>query len=193
MIIYTAITDGYDCTRSDIKVIEVLGATPRLAAKEIKIFGDRLGEKATIWCDGNIFIKDTKPFEELLKSYDIVALKHPARNCIYEEAEVCKEMKLDYSETINKQIKYYKELKYPENNGLYACGVLARNHTEKMNELCNTWWEHITKYSWRDQISFPFVFKGISIGVVEPKTGDFYKNEIYEINPHLKTVRYNDI
>lgn len=193
MLVYTCITDDYDSPRSDIKVINTHGPNPRFAAKAIKILGHKLGESSTIWCDGNIFIKDLSPFINLLKYHDIVVLKHPVRDCIYQEAEACKLLKLDYADNIDRQVKYYQSINYPTNSGLYACGIIARNHTAKINSLSKEWLQQITEFSCRDQISFPVVFKDVKIGVITHKTGTFLNNEIYEIKPHLKTIQYHDI
>jgi hypothetical protein len=57
---------------------------------------------------------------------------------------------------IDKQSEYYKSQNFPENYGLYAMGNFIKKISPKMTILELKWWEHITKYSSRDQCSFMY-------------------------------------
>lgn len=182
MIIYSCITPGYDKEREDMLMIQPLDKFKEdtLNAKMCKILPHPyFKEEITVWCDGSIYLTtdNLSDIEKQLKSFDIVVMTHPT-GCIYKEAEACKIMCKDNSERIDEQVKWYKELDYPENNGLYACGVIARRNTKEMRELCNEWWSHITRFSYRDQISFPVVFKDFPIGTIPLDS--------VTIKPHLK-------
>lgn len=95
----------------------------------------------------------------------MAVFKHSERKCIYTEAKVCCERKLDNVEIIKKQIDLYKSEGYPENNNLSECSVILRRHTPKIIEFNEAWWEEIKKYSRRDQLSFDYVRKKFDISV----------------------------
>ena len=53
---------------------------------------------------------------------------HPARKCIYKEAEACIALKKDAREVIEKQIARYRAEGYPKNAGMFETGVVLRRH-----------------------------------------------------------------
>jgi hypothetical protein len=65
----------------------------------------------SLWIDGSItlLVPLQNLINEYLKDSDIALFKHYKRDCIYDEAEVCKKMKLDYPEIIDKQMEKYKK------------------------------------------------------------------------------------
>lgn len=170
MLVYSCITPRYDSHRSDLLLVEPSDKFKYsvLNAKMPKIlFHLYFKEEITIWCNGNIYLSpdNLEMIRERLESFDIVVMTHPT-GCVYKEAEACKIMHKDKREKIDEQINWYRGLGYPENNGLYACGVIARRNTLAVRKRCNEWWSHITRFSYRDQISFPVVFKNFPIGTI---------------------------
>ncbi len=63
---------------------------------------------------------------------------------------------LDSQENIFQQKTYYQNQGFPKNYNLFAMG----NHIKQVNNkniiFGLKWWEHITKFSSRDQCSFPY-------------------------------------
>ena len=100
-------------------------------------------------------------FEQLLSCMepesDFLLSKHPRRDCIYEEGKVCIEKGKGFRAGILKQLDFYRSENYPPHNGLYAAYWLFRRHTKKLKEFSKLWWEQVDKYSYRDQISLPYV------------------------------------
>lgn len=88
---------------------------------------------------------------------DFLTRRHPARDCIYGEGLYCISKKKGLKEDILKQLDFYRSENYPAHNGLYATGLLLRRHTKKVKEFSRHWWEQIAKFSYRDQISLPYV------------------------------------
>lgn len=91
---------------------------------------------------------------------DFMTREHKARNCVYHEGEYIigkKRTSEDLKAAIMKQLVFYQREKYPINNGLYDASILFRRHTNRMKEFSRLWWEQIEKYSFRDQISLPYV------------------------------------
>lgn len=116
--------------------------------------------KESLYIDGKFQISNS--IESYLARYSVessmLCIKHPSRDCIYEEAAACMNMKKDVIDTIEKQIHKYRTEGYPEHYGLVDCGILYRKHDDK--KLCSTmetWWDEVSQYSRRDQLSFNYV------------------------------------
>jgi hypothetical protein len=144
---------------------------------------------ASIWVDANF--KVTRGFDELaweLLACPVVLFKHFERDCIYDEANVCKAMGLDDPAVIDAQMARYRLRHFPEHYGLGECGTLLRRHqTEKCQTLMERWWQEICEGSRRDQLSF--MYAAWAIGYREqvrilPRTArDGWH---HEWTPHLK-------
>lgn len=119
------------------------------------------------WIDANWEIRENpyKLCDEYLNSSDICVYKHPTRKCAYVEARHISH--LDHKNVISDQQKFYKNEGFPENFGLYACGIMLRRNTDKIKVLNLKWYEQICKYSSRDQVSFPYCLFKLGI---EPST-----------------------
>ena len=116
--------------------------------------------KASVYVDGNVRILGD--FREYISKYGtdstILCLKHPDRDCIYDEAEACINMKKDNAEVISSQMERYRNEGYPEHNGLIVSNVLVREHTNaEVIKLMNSGWNEIETGSRRDQLSFNYV------------------------------------
>lgn len=79
------------------------------------------------------------------------------RDCIYEEGRVCVERGMGDPTDISRQLDFYKNEDYPLHNGLYWTTILIRRHTERLREFSKLWWDQLQRYSYRDQISLPYV------------------------------------
>ena len=88
---------------------------------------------------------------------DFVTRKHKRRDCIYDEGSFCIKREKDNKEIILKQLEFYGSENYPTHNGLAYSFIILRRHTKRMREFSRLWWEQIMKYSFRDQISLPYV------------------------------------
>jgi len=148
--------------RDDIKVFTAYNRfkSPVLNAKIYKVLSHLfIPTRYSIWVDGNVFLKrPAKEFIGLLEGAEIAVFRHPAKNCLYEEAKDCMARGIGNLETIEKQIERYREEGFPERAGLGACYLIIRKHTKRIERLNEKWWAEICKGSVRDQISFPYVF-----------------------------------
>lgn len=89
---------------------------------------------------------------------DFLAWRHRSkRDCLYEEGLFCIKIGKDTMENIMKQLSLYMNEKCPAHNGLYEGGMLFRRHTKELKEFMKLWWKQVVKYSFRDQISLPYV------------------------------------
>lgn len=110
---------------------------------------------ANIWIDANF--KVTRGFSELLPllyRYEMVLFKHFERDCIYQEAEVCKAMGLDDPAVIDRQMEHYRWLGFPERYGLAECGTMIRRNSAVARIMMADWQFSIDTWSRRDQLSF---------------------------------------
>lgn len=151
-----------------IKKVKPKFDDPRRDARMYKWLSHKyIKAKYSLWIDSNVKINVDidQLIEEYLKDTDIALYEHNVRNCIYKEAEVCKMLKLDYPEIINKQIARYRAEGYPENNGLHATGIILRRHTEDIKELNKAVWKEIQNGSVRDQLCFDYVIWKLGIKV----------------------------
>lgn len=115
---------------------------------------------ASMYVDANIaIIKNPKElFDKYLAKYDFLMPKHFSRNCIYDEAEACIQLRKAHVDETQKQIEYYKSKNYPENFGLGENNILIRSHNkENIIKLMNDWWNELNIHTQRDQLSLGYV------------------------------------
>lgn len=114
----------------------------------------------TIYIDGSIkIIGDINQYiNRYSKGASMIGFPHYERDCIYEEAEICKKYKLDKPEIIDEQMSFYKSKGFPEHYGLNACGIMVRsNRDQTLNKVMDDWWYEVNTHSKRDQLSFNYV------------------------------------
>jgi hypothetical protein len=141
------------------KIINVTHKDPLKKSREIKIRCDKfldfdlcvyLDSQFTIRCDLNQFVENN------MKT-DFSLMGHKRRKCVYDEAAYCIFKQRGNKDIISKQIEYYKEMGFPKNFGLYACGIMIRKNSSKVIEFMKLWYDEVQKFSYRDQISFPYI------------------------------------
>lgn len=159
-------------------------------ARYIKLHPEEfIGEcEINVWVDAKYRIIGN--IEEYIEKYkrdkDIICFPHPERDCIYEEAEMCLFYERGIKEDIGRQIKFYKEKKYPKNNGLYETGCIVRKTNSKIvNDIMRDWWNEVYKFSERDQISFPVILQKYKYGP-DICNIDINNNEWLISEKHLK-------
>jgi DNA replicative helicase MCM subunit Mcm2 (Cdc46/Mcm family) len=111
----------------------------------------------SLYVDSNIEIK--RPVKQYifdaLKEHDIALYEHELRNDIYEEANECINLGLDYAKIINRQVKKYKRSGFSDNI-LYENNIIFRRNSKKISELCDNWWQEYLMHSRRDQLSLTY-------------------------------------
>jgi hypothetical protein len=173
--------------KHDIKCFsESWGLGQRMDAKIYKVLSHWfIDDEWAVWIDGSIKLKLTEQqLINMTKPYNVGVFYHPGRRCVYGEGEHCINRKKDDPAKIRKQLNYYREIGYPEMNGLAFCGIIIRRQTKKVKELNEEWWEHIKAFSVRDQISFPVVFDGYIKYL--SYTGGFLDNDCFTKYYHRK-------
>ena len=171
--VYSAITCKHDPWRNDVPVFSDYSrfGNPALAARFYKTAPHLLFPKAhwTIWVDGNVKLnKDPETFVHRVGPSGLGVFAHPHRDCLYDEAKVCAEARLDDAKVIEKQVKRYAADGYPKHYGLGATMLLVRRNDPEINALNAKWFQEICNGSIRDQISFPYVFGFADYWPAEP-------------------------
>jgi hypothetical protein len=112
-----------------------------------------------IWIDSTHYVgvDPHQIIDEFLQDSDIGLFQHPERNCVYQEAELIKQVNFDYHELVDAQMEFYQSIGYPRDNGLFELPCRIQRNTSKINEAMLSWWEMICMYSSRDQLSLPYV------------------------------------
>jgi hypothetical protein len=118
--------------------------------------------KYSVYIDGNIQITGSHLYDrvlELIKANAVLSLiTHPDRVCVYKEAEVCVNNGLDSTLRIWRYIAFLKKRQYPSNNGLIEANIIFRMHKIKpIIQLMEEWWKFFRKFSYRDQLTLPYV------------------------------------
>jgi len=124
----------------------------------------------SIWIDGNMKVRGdiNKLINKYLSSasvafYDHAKLPVDSVDCLYREAEILIEMGKkgkykDDPKIILKQIEKYRNLGYPEKNGLISGMIILRRHNDQqVKKSMEDWWQEIQNHSRRDQLSFNYV------------------------------------
>jgi hypothetical protein len=164
--VYTAICGEYEKSRNGIQVFNDSPSDrfkePVMNAKVYKILPHLFTKSPyRIWVDGNIFPKrdSSEIIKELLGDHDIATYKHPWRNCLYAESQAARgRLKPEYWPLLDAQVAQYRQEGMPTNFGLAECGVLISRDNATTREFFERWWGQVTRYSSRDQVSFPYVW-----------------------------------
>lgn len=162
-------TDGTAMPMPGWEIMELsnpFGMNPRRLSKAPKMnphgFPVLCEYKYVIWIDGSIIVKNTKFVPEILSYLDKGFVVSPhfetTRHCAYEEAAVSMTLPKYQHEPLQEQVDHYRSEGFPENHGLYECGVAARKmDTPGLAEVGKLWLEENVRWSYQDQVSFPYV------------------------------------
>ena len=112
-----------------------------------------------IWEDGNHQLKkDPKEiYQEYGDDFDILLFKHPDRKCTYEEMNAVAYWGLDERDNVQAQLNHYMSAGMPKDWGLFEMSTFIVKNTPVVSSFQLMWYEQITKFSSRDQISLPYV------------------------------------
>ncbi len=133
---------------------------PNRLAKIPKLFPWRYTQADwSVWVDASFRITSPTFVGDVLEyARPIAQFRHPWRDCLYDEAA--------FSDTLPKyqhermamlqQAQRYRRQGFTDHWGLWATGVIARQHTHDVKEM-SRWWAHeIDEGSYQDQVSHPW-------------------------------------
>lgn len=149
--------------------------------------------KYSVYVDGNIRILGSLRdyVRKQWKGASLLALVHPERDNVYDEAEACIKFNKDNPDIIRKQVDRYRNEGYKANNRLILTGLLFRKHNDSnLISVMETWWNEVKNNSRRDQISFGYsCWKSNFIYDVSELR--WYRSNYWQ-NPGIHTVNIRD-
>jgi hypothetical protein len=169
-----------------------INSDPKRAISYYKVgMNDLPDHTISIWIDSSF--KFLKPIRFLIKEFvkskaDIMGFKHFKRNCVYDEAQTCINLKLDNPDIINSQIKKYRRLHYPENNGLIETGIIIRKNNSKIKEFSKIWYEEYMSGSKRDQLSINYALSKSNV-IFKYVSFPLRKNNYFKLTKHLHKIK----
>lgn len=191
---YICFTDSAELQSKFWRIVRIkpaAGANRYMVAKAIKVLGaDILNAfDESIWMDGSVLLK-RNPWlliDSQFGNCDFAFMKHPDRNCVFEEIEACAVQGKDSRSNLELVRSRLVEAGYPQNNGLISGGFIYRRHQLDVQRLFRDWMHNITEFSRRDQLSFNYTCwrTGRSINYIDL---DIFNNEYFAVLPHFSTA-----
>lgn len=154
---------------------------PAKTARWYKInFHKHIETEFSLWIDATFFINiDLNRWWKRFKA-PMTCIDHPFDDCIYTDIKSCLSGGKGDFWTLIRQANDYKNMGIPENNGLIASGILMRQNTEPVRQLCELWWDQVEQYTERDQIAFgyaswkmPGIYDTTKWNYTDPNTKEF--------------------
>ncbi|MFZ1728452.1 MAG: glycosyltransferase domain-containing protein [Albidovulum sp.] len=167
--------DGYRqvlfTDRADLKVpgVEVVhdpldGLDPARASRRAKLMPHRFFPDAawSVWLDNKSrLLADPAGIVAALKAQsdrNFFVFPHFRRTCVYQEGQAVWENGLDDCKIVKERMRHYRSEGMPENTGLIEGHFIVRRHNAPENvHFGERWFEHVLRFSRRDQISFPYL------------------------------------
>lgn len=186
---YICITDQ-PLTSKVWKIVPTeIGLNDILSSRLAKIpFNLVVDADLSIWVDGSFTINcnlDDWIVDHFPINKDMLCIKHPIRDCIYDESEVCIRHGKG-GEMIKKQMEDYSTI-VPKRSGLIQSGILVRRHTAEVKKFCDEWFQEVMNYSTRDQISFGKVSMGVKF--IHYMKWDYRTGKEFIYRTHFKNRR----
>ena len=107
----------------------------------------------------------------------IAQFAHPWRDCIYAEAEASVSLPKYDGQPVTEQAACYRRLGHPEHWGLWASGLIARQHTPEVKAHGAAWTRETDMWTLQCQISEPFVLPQPRPAPRVPPPGDHFLTE----------------
>jgi hypothetical protein len=114
--------------------------------------------KYMIWIDGDMGITNPNFVSEIMSYMNngfVISPHFDNRHCAYGEATIRPPKYAN--EPLDEQAAFYHSEGFPEQYGLYECGVSARDLTNpQVKELGELWHRQNLEWSYQDQVSLPY-------------------------------------
>jgi hypothetical protein len=160
--------------RSDVWSVELI--KPRFeddsirSARYIKIMGPAFlaGYDESLWLDNSVLLRASPDalMDRFIHDVDFALPLHSFRHTVAAEFDAVAESGLDdFSRVYEQMIHYATSSAQVLDERPYWTAILARKHNSTVVELMNRWWEHVLRYSRRDQLSLNYVLQGHRIAL----------------------------
>lgn len=192
-------TDREDLRLPGVEVIHdpLDGLDPARASRRAKLrphlhFPDA---EWSIWLDNKSRLR-RDPLELLAAcraeaEADFYAFRHFRRDCVYDELQTAWENGLDDYRILKERERTYRGEGMPRHAGLIEGHFLLRRHNAPaLARFGERWFEHVLRYSRRDQISFPYLAWRLGLGYRMIESLDW--KETVEFSVHDRKGRKPD-
>ncbi len=113
-----------------------------------------------VWIDSSVYLRDGF-VDEVLKlinqGHKLISFAHSVRDNIKDEYNLSVQMEKYNSQDLLNQLNTYIDSGFPDNQGLYENTIMIKANNSEINKIFDDWWIHNLKYSFQDQISWPYV------------------------------------
>jgi hypothetical protein len=159
-------TDRPDLTLPGVEVIHdpLDGLDPARASRRAKLRPHRYfpDDDWSIWIDNKSRLKtDPQAVLAAVQSQSdagFFAFPHFRRDCVYQEGQTVWELGLDDHRVVKERMRTYRSEGMPEHAGLIEGHfIVRRHHDPDLARFGDAWFDHVRRYSRRDQISFPYL------------------------------------
>ncbi|MFN0114130.1 MAG: glycosyltransferase domain-containing protein [Paracoccaceae bacterium] len=140
------------------------GLDPARASRRAKLMPHRYFPEAewSIWLDNKsrLLVPPETIVAALRAEADagFYAFPHFRRDCVYQEGQTVRENGLDDHRIILERMRTYRAEGMPERFGLIEGHFIVRRHmAADVVAFGEEWFDHVRRYSRRDQISFPYL------------------------------------
>ncbi len=119
-----------------------------------------------LYIDNSVLLR--QPPEEILDRWlgdgDFAITRHSFRETVLDEFDAVLELGYDDVARVSEQLLHYAELKPSVlEERPYWNGMFARRNVEAVHEMTERWFDHVLRYSRRDQLSANFAFSEASV------------------------------
>ena len=154
-------------------------------------FIDSMDAPFVMWADGTIFFR--KPPLEALKAFIpdparfvMGVKKHPFHDTLQNEFDTCQKLQMDTEHNFSLQKQRYADAGIePHNTFVLETPLTVRKNCLLAQKISDDWWQEISDYTVRDQLSLPLV-------LIQNRAVEYcyiYTEEMKMYNrPNLRTV-----
>lgn len=172
---------------------------PIRLARQMKITPHKfcpLFERASnlIYVDANIMpVGDLRNVISQLPTASSIGLyPHRKRDCVFQEFEVCKAMKLDEPRSFLNAGRLIQSSGYVPHSGLHETGFIVSRNDPAVIQFRERWAYFVSRGSRRDQLSFDIVPKD-SVTIVDLSPGDVGVNPYTRYHKHQKMLSHTGV
>lgn len=142
------------------------------SARFVKVRGQSLlaDYDESLWIDNAVLLRVTPEtiLDAWLADTDLAMPRHSFRTTVLGEFDAVVTSGFDDPARVFEQLIHYSTLQAGALSEVpYWTAILARRHVPVVDEAMQVWWEHLLRYSRRDQLSINFVLDALQI----PATG----------------------
>ena len=151
----------------------------------------------SVYLDANIQIVDPdfyqRIFEKIEKGILLSGIKHPFRDCPYDEGYIVFSYGLDSFVSIIHTLRFLKKENFPNHYGMFEANIIFRKHSATNIQVqCEEWWNLINRYSKRDQLTYSYTLwkNHIPFDYLIPQNESVRNYKGVQFTPHIRKMGF---